>query len=335
MKKSVYVKIYVFVFVFSIAFYFYYTHNVQDSYANKDGKETIIFRLAEAQTESYPSAYASSVFAKLVEERSNGRIKIKVYTAGALGKEEQVIEQVQFGGIDFARVNLASLAKYSSKINVLMLPYLIKNDLHMQVILTGDYGNKIQEELAKEKISCLAWLNGGQRGFYSTKKYVKSIEDLTNLKINAIQPKMMLEFYSKQGIHIVSNKQIDLYGLLQSGAIDGVEGSLISYYVSRHYEVAPYFTNSEHVVIPEVLIVSRSILLSLSKDDQLMIEQAAREAAIIQKRVWSEMERDILVDLANKQVKTNNVFDKKIFIVALQPLYQAFDLSMIKKITDY
>ena len=335
MKKGSYIKIYLFVLLISASLYLFYKYSVQDYYFSGSDKNVIIFRLAEAQTENYPSTYASNLFAKLVEEKSAGRIKIKVYNSGVLGTEESVIEQVQFGGIDFARVNLASLAKYSPAINVLMLPYLIKDDIQMNTILESSYGTEIKEALMKEKISCLSWFKGGKRGFYSSKKYIFGIEDLAGLKVNAIQPQMMTDFYLNNGVHIVSHKQNDLYGLLQSGAIDGVEGSLISYYVSRHYEIAPYFTDSKHVTVPEVLICSRSILLNLSKDDQSIIMEAAEEAGAMQKKVWDEMEKNISTLLIDKQIKLENNFQKNDFSTALNPIYQSFDQNVLKKFADY
>ena len=125
----------------------------------------IILRLAESQPENYPSTQGDIEFARLVEEKSNGRIRIKIYDSGRLGEEESVIEQVHFGGIDLARVDLASLVQYAPEIGVLTLPYVIQDSLHMWSVIEGALGEGIMVSLQKENILNLCWYEGGGNEF--------------------------------------------------------------------------------------------------------------------------------------------------------------------------
>jgi TRAP-type C4-dicarboxylate transport system substrate-binding protein len=99
-----------------------------------------IFRYADNQPEDYPTTVAAKKFADLVFERTYGRIKIEVYGGAQLGDEKSVIEQLQFGGIDFCRVSASPLAEFSPSLNVLQMPYLYRDEAHMWKVLDGQIG---------------------------------------------------------------------------------------------------------------------------------------------------------------------------------------------------
>jgi len=295
----------------------------KDEAYNASNENRIILRLAETQSATYPSSQGVAEFARLVKEKSDGRIMVKVYESGKLGDEDSVVEQVQFGGIDLARVSVASLAKYSPKANLLTLPYLFRDSNHMWKVLDGPGGENIKKSLLKENITCLSWYEGGARGFYNAKRKINNIEDLKGLKLRVQQSQMIMDVYSSMGISLISTKSGDLYSALQTGAIDGGEDNLIAYYTSKQYEVAKYFMYDEHGRIPEVIIGSRVTMLQLPKKDQAIIEQAAQESAVVQRQLWFKMERKVLkvlqdsgvhIDYADKQSREK-------FLMQFKPLY--------------
>ena len=295
----------------------------------------IILRLAETQPPNYPSAQGAKEFARLVEQKSQGRIKVKVYDSGKLGEEISIIEQVQFGGIDLARVSLASLAKYSPKIRLVTLPYLFRNSEHMWNVLEGPVGTDIVDCLRKEKIVCLSWYEGGAKSYYNTKRQVNSVEDLKGLKISVQRSPIIMDIYSAMGLSLVPTGSSEVYSALQTGAIDGVEDTLVAYYTSKHYEVAPFFTYDEHSRIPEVIIASRVTLMQLAKNDQLLIEQAAKESAVVQGKAWLAMEKEAFKALhaMGIVITFTDTNSKNTFMSAIKPYYQRFsqdDLAAIK-----
>ena len=105
-----------------------------------------VFLYAENQVEDYPTTLGAKKFADLVYERTDGRIKILVKYGAELGSEQQVIEQMEFGGIAFARVSLSQLAEYVPKMNVLQMPYLYTDSSHMWRVLGGEIGDAFLEE---------------------------------------------------------------------------------------------------------------------------------------------------------------------------------------------
>src|SRR5699024_5985493 len=92
-----------------------------DTADNGDKKE---LRLAENQPEDYPTTIGDEKFADIVKDKTDGDIDIDVYAAEQLGDEKSVIEQVQLGTIDLARVNVSPMTQFSDEIGVLSMPYL-------------------------------------------------------------------------------------------------------------------------------------------------------------------------------------------------------------------
>lgn len=306
-----------------------------NSFHVSDGNQ-IILRLAEAQPASYPSALGAKEFAKLVEQKTGGRISIKVYDSGRLGDEMSVIEQVQFGGIDLARVSLASLAKYSPKVRLITLPHIFSDSDHMWKVFDGPFGADIADGLRKEKIICLAWYEGGVKSYYNSKKPINTVADLRGLKISVQRSPIIMDIYSDMGISLVPTPSNEMYSALQSRTIDGVEDSLVAYYTSKHYEVAKYFTYDGHARIPEVIIVSRTTMMQFSRADQEIIEQAAKESAILQKKIWLTKEKEAYAALIamNIRISIADTYSKDILLSFSKPYLDRFDREEVDAIAS-
>ena len=133
-----------------------------------------VFSYAENQPED---------FAELVEERTNGRIRILVQPVGVLGSENKVIKQMQYGGIDFARVSLAQLAEYIPSLNVLQMPYLYTDSDHMWRVLDGEIGDAFLESVSADDVIGLSWYDAGARNFYNSVQPITCLEDLKGMRI--------------------------------------------------------------------------------------------------------------------------------------------------------
>lgn len=334
--KSILKKILVITSLFLIVVTSFGCGNKKESY-NLGNEKKIILRLAETQPLNYPSTRGDLEFARLVEQKSEGRIKVKVYDSSRLGDEASVVEQLQFGGIDMARVSLSSLTQYSATSRITMLPYIIKNRDHMWRVFDGPIGQEIKGQLFKEKILCLAWFDGGTKGFYNSKKPIYSINDLKGLKINVQRSQILMNMYSFLGMSLVPTQRNGIYNAIQTGFIDGAEDSVVTYFLGKHFEVANYFANDEHLRIPEVLIASRVATMQLSKKDKLLIEQAAQESAVIQRKIWLDAEFEALKTLNNLGVVIT-YFDEKSraeFLEAMKPFYNGFKSEEIRRVILY
>ena len=142
--------------------------------------KTVTLRLSEVHAEGYPTTLADQEFARLVEERTEGRIKIEVYSGGTLyGQETEAIEALQQGSIAFARVSASPVASYVPALNVIQLPYLYRDGDHMWSVLNGEIGQGFLDavQASGSGLIGLCYYDGGSRNFYTTKP-VHCVADL-------------------------------------------------------------------------------------------------------------------------------------------------------------
>lgn len=249
------------------------------------------FRYAENQAGDFPTTLAAYYFADLVAERSQGRIRIHVYPDAELGDERSIIEQMQYGGIDFGRVNLSPLSEYDNDLFVLQLPYLYQDSAHMWRVLQSGIGDRFLEGLAGIDVVGLAWVDAGARSFY-TNAPVHSLADMQGLRIRVQENRLMERMVALLGAEAVQMRYDEVLTALQTGKIDGAENNFPSYQSTGHYLVAPYFLLDEHSRIPEVMLASEAAMARLSEADQALIHQAAQDAARYQRRLWQEYEAE-------------------------------------------
>jgi tripartite ATP-independent transporter DctP family solute receptor len=289
--------------------------SVEDT--NKAAVKPMLFRLAENQPEDYPSTIGDREFARLVSERTNGRIKIEVYSNGLLGSEDSVVEQIQFGAIDFARVSVSSLTEVSKPMVALMLPYLYRDREHMFKVLDGSIGDSILADLTNSGFIGLSWYDAGTRNFYNTNKEIKSPEDMIGLKIRTQRTELMMDLISAFGALPVAMSYADVYSALKTGIVDGAENNWPSFEASKHYEVSKFFTVDEHIRIPELILVSKMVMDKLSPEDQEIVKNAANEAALLERKEWIKREETSKKKLEASGVKitylqTNAEFQEKV-----------------------
>ena len=258
----------------------------------EEAKPELILRYAENQPEDYPTTQAALAFAGVVADRTDGRVKVAVYSGGELGAEQSVIQQMQFGGIDFARVSLSQLAEYIPALSVLQLPYLYEDASQMWRVLDGSIGDDFLAMLDEMDLVGLSWFDAGVRSFYTREK-VTDLEQLQGLTLRVQESDMMSEMITDLGAEPVQVVYSQVYAALRNGQIDGAENNWPSYDAMGHYEVAPYFLQDEHTRVPEVQLASTAAIEKLEALDPSypeVLRTCARESARTERRLWAERE---------------------------------------------
>ena len=251
-----------------------------------------VFTYAENQTGDYPTTAGARYFADRVKEESGGRIEILVYANAELGDENAAVEQVRFGGIDFARASLSSLNACSPKAIVLQMPYLYKDAEHMWRVLDGEIGAEIMASFEGSGVVGLSWYDAAARSFYSSKQPIRDITDLQGMKIRVQDADYMEDMVRCLGAEPVPIVYSGVYSALETGAVDAAENNFPSYETMGHHLVAPYYTLDEHMRIPEMQIVSQVTWDRLSEEDRAMIRRCAEESARYERELWEKRNRE-------------------------------------------
>ena len=251
-----------------------------------------VFTYAENQAEDYPTSRGAYRFAELVYERTGGRIKINVYPDGQMGDEPSVLEQLRFGGIDFARVSVMVVGDDVPQMNVLQLPYLYEDGAHMWRVLDGETGDRFLTFLDGSGYVGLSWYDAGARHFYNSVKPVTCLEDLAGMKIRVAESSLMYAMVRALGATPYTITYSEVYSALETGAIDGAENNWPSYQSARHYEVARYITTDAHNRIPEIQVCAQGTWDQLSEEDRETVRQCARESAAYERALWARREQE-------------------------------------------
>lgn len=288
-------------------------------------KEVTTLFLANVNEEGSPTSIACDEFARLVKERTNGRIIIETYHNSVLADESSSVNQVQVGGIDFARVGVAALANFEDNLNALQLPYLYRDEEHMWKVLNGEIGQGFlnSENLKEKGIIGLTWYTGGSRNFYNTQKEIHTPEDLVGMNVR-IKSKLHMEMVSAMGGIPNPMNYSDVYNALEKGTLDAAENNWSSYISSSHYKVAKYITIDEHLRIPELIIASKKSMEKLSEEDQKIIEECAKESTDIQLKLWKDFEEKAIKTAEDSGCKITYLTENELtlFKKSVESLYE-------------
>ena len=253
----------------------------------------VTLKLSEVHAEGYPTTLADQEFARLVEERTDGRIKIDVYSGGALyGEETGAIEALQLGDLAFSRVSASPVSSYVPAMNAIQMPYLYKNADHMWAVLNGEIGQKMLSEVqaSGSGLVGLCWYDAGARSYY-TNKPVTCVEDMKGLKIRMQNNRMMVAMTNVLGgVGVTGIGPNEVYSAITQGTIDGAENNWPTYQNMGDYEAAPYYVLDKHTMVPEILLASEAVLAELDEADVEIIKACARETQEFEKQKWAEKE---------------------------------------------
>lgn len=255
------------------------------------GAQVVELRLAELHPSDHPTAKADYEFARLVRERSGGRIRVSVYPDSVLGQEVSVLEQLQFGAIDIARVSLSAVSVYVPRLSALQMPYLYKDADHMWRVLKGEVGKELLASVSEAGFVGLGWFEAGARSFYTSGRNIRIPADLKGMRIRVQEGGVMAETVAAFGAVAVPKAFGEVYSAIQAGEIEGAENNASTYYTSNHYKIAPYLFLTEHARIPEIVVGSASGLAVLNAKDRELLAQAAMDAADFQRAAWDSYEK--------------------------------------------
>jgi tripartite ATP-independent transporter DctP family solute receptor len=298
-------------------------------------KSVILLKATDNQPEDYPTSQGLIYMAKLLAERSNGHIKMTVYSDAILGDGgKSIIDATQAGILDIGRISASSLVDYSPELNVFMTPFLFRDADHEWKVLDGPVGKKLLQGLEKSGLIGLGYYDSGARSFYS-KTPVNTPQDLVNKKVRVLDVKIQKEMITTMGGEPLTTPFLEVYPGFQTGSLDAAENSPPSFYSTKHYELAKYFTLTEHVAVPEVILISKKTWDSLSPEDQELIKQATKDSTIYQKQLWSDFTQRSMQKLKEQGVSIITP-NKELFRQALAPLYAKYPEyeELIKEIQD-
>jgi tripartite ATP-independent transporter DctP family solute receptor len=287
----------------------------------------VTLRSSDTHPEGYPTVVAVQKMGEMLEERTGGKLCIEVFHSAQLGQEKDTIEQTQFGVIDMNRVSLGPFNNIIEETQIPSLPFIFRSTDHMHRVMDGPVGQQILDAFSDHDLVGLAFYDGGSRSFYNSQKPIRSIEDLAGLKFRVMQSDIFVDMVAALGANATPMPYGEVYSSIQTGVIDGAENNWPSYDSSGHFEVAKYYTLNQHLIVPEVLVMSKTSFEKLSAEEQEIVRQAARDSVPLMRELWQEREKVSEQRVRDAGVEIITDIDKTPFIEAMVPVYQKYVTS--------
>jgi tripartite ATP-independent transporter DctP family solute receptor len=295
-----------------------------------------VFKAVDTHPAGYPTVVAVEMFGKKLDTATNGRLKVQMFPGAVLGQEKEAVEQTQIGAIQFARISLGVIGPVVPDVNVFNMPFVFRDVAHMRKVIDGAVGDDLLAKVTASpaKLVALAWMDGGSRSLY-TKKPVRSPADLKGQKIRMMGNPLFVDTMNAMGGNGISMAYGEVFSALQTGVIDGAENNPPSMFTSNHYSAgAKYYSQTNHLIIPEILVMTKVAWDKLTPADQALVKKLGREAQADQRVLWDKSVEEYSAKLKAAGVEFINI-DNKPFYDATAPVrakYGADYADLLKRI---
>lgn len=279
-----------------------------------------VLKSSDTHPDGYPTVEGVKYFGELIKDRTAGRYSVEVYHSAQLGEEKDTIEQVRSGVIELNRVSMAPFNGTVKETIVPALPYVFRSEEHMHKVMDGAIGDQIKAAFEPAGLVALAFYDAGSRSFYNSKKPIKTVADMKGLKFRVIQSDIFVDMTAALGANATPMPYGEVYSSVETGVIDGAENNFPSYDTAKHFEVAKYFSEDQHTILPEVFVMNKAAFDKLTPEDQAIFKQAAKDSVSKQRELWAAKtaQSRTLVEKAGAQI---NEVEKQGFIDAMKPVY--------------
>ena len=301
-------------------------------------QQKTVLKAFDVHPPGYPTVVAVEDMGKKLDAATGGRLSIQMYPSMQLGGEKEAIEQAQVGALQLARVSVGALGPVVDDLNVFNLPFLFRNTAHMEKVIDGPIGAELLDDVTNNPnthLVGLCFMDAGARSMYDTKHTIKSIADLKGLKMRVMGNPMFVDMMNDLGGNGVAMGYDQVFSALQTGVVDGAENNPPSYVFDNHYQVAKFYTLTEHLIVPEILVFSRTSWDKLTPADQALVKKSARDAQFEERRLWKLKEKEAFDKMQAAGIQVVTINDKTPFQNAVKPVWDKYGAkyaALIKRI---
>lgn len=285
--------------------------------AGGDGVKKIT--IASVQSDGHPQIEALKYFKEEFEAKTDGRYEVDIQGDELLGSDKETLSMVKAGTLDMAIVAATQMESYDPAYAAVSLPYEYDSLDHYKAVVDSGVLEPLFEKSATELgIRPIATFTAGARSLYLKTPYDES-KGLEGLKIRVMDSQSQIDMMTAMGGSPTPMSMGDVYTSLQQGVIDGAENNEVSYADSKHCEVAPYYYYTQHLMVPDYLVASTTLLDSMSEEDKAIFDEVILDMQAKEFELWdTSVEENI--QLAKDSGAEFNDIDKKPFQDALAPL---------------
>lgn len=262
-------------------------------------------KFASQNQKGHPQVMGMEHFAELVEEKSGGKINVRLFPGGTLGGDVQTISALQGGTVEMSVMNAGLLSGNVPEFAVVDLPFLFNSPEEADAVMDGPVGEALAAKLPEKGLKGLGYWELGFRNLTNNRRPVTTAEDIAGLKIRTLQSPIFVDVFNALGANAVPMPFPELYTALETGTVDGQENPYSVIENNKFNEVQDYLTETRHVYNPQIVLVSNKFWEGLNEDERKVVQEAALEARDYQREVARKANQEALETLQAEGMQFN------------------------------
>lgn len=308
-----------------------------ESSGDQSEGKTYDLKFGHAANEKHPMHIGFTKFAELVDEKSDGRIKITIYPNRQLGDDLEMLQNIMNGSVDLGGVSTSVTSSYTPLLESVQLPFLLNNyEIEEEALKTQEFKDILAALETELGATGIGLYEGGMRHIANNEKVVQTPEDLKGIKLRVAQSDLIVDIFNTLGASPTPMAYGEVYSALQTGVIDGEEVNLSTIYAEKHLEVLDYLTISGQFPYPAVLLINNDLYNSFSEGDKALIQEASDEAVAYLFEQIKDLDATALAAIKEKGIQVNEIKNPEAFIEILNPLYEKYEAKdpLIKEFVE-
>lgn len=299
--------------------------------------DTQVWRCAFVQTEDHPQYQVLEELSKEFYEKTDGRYDIQLFPNETLGAQRETLEQVQTGLIEMTVVNNTHPGSVSDYFKAFDMPFLFSGiEEAIEFVKTSPVMEEVKASTEQFGFHVAGYLPAGTRSMFTAKTPITCVDDMKGLKIRTMEADVYVDMMDAFGGSATPMALGEMYTAIQSGVVDGAENNEVTYVNSKYYEVAPYWSQTNHLIVPDWLLINSDAYNSMSDEDRAIFDQLCEEAIDKVQTRWAGNVEELMNSLDTSKVTITTDVDIESFQKAIEPVNQKLVESneSIKKVYD-
>ncbi len=284
---------------------------------------------------THPNAIGDKFFTDEINKRSNGAMKVDLFTDNQLGAPRDMLEGIQLGTIQLCEIATAFMAAHIPETIAFDLPYVFSSsDKLLKFLDTPSIAETLSvERFGKLNIRGLGFFDGGGREVFNSRRPIVTPADMKGMKIRVEENPVRVATFNAMGAQATPMAFSEVYGALQQKVVDGADNNVQVYLASKFYEVAPYLSITDHFVSVNTILINRAFFNGLPKELQTLVLQVGKDATAYQRKVFEENGAKTMNELKSLGAKTNEA-DKAAFRKTVEGVQKEYAAKVPKEWWD-
>jgi tripartite ATP-independent transporter DctP family solute receptor len=291
--------------------------------AAAQSRARIAITAVDVHPSDYPTVEAVRWMGAEIARETQGRIAFRLYPSGQLGAETDTVNLARFGVLDIARVYLGAVNNMFPATQPLALPYIFRDEAHMRGVCDGPIGQAILHSFERRGLIGLAFYDSGFRSMYNARHPIHAPSDMRDLKVRVPRADIFIQTLDAMGANPTPIPFGEVFTGLQTHLIDAAENNWATYQSTRQYEVARYWSQTDHCAAPEALLMSKHRFDALSPADKELFLAKARESVPVMRRLWDAKQASARQTVLDAGIHYNDA-DHAAFRRAVEPVRRRY-----------